>query len=334
MAGGARARKEARCAMALKYPNKKKREGFWKRYERADIKDYRKVWDTAMEFIDELEIPFEFHKRGRKPNLTKKEIVGMAIMYVYFGLDFREVEHLLELIIEKQLDHSNCVRWFGKLTQEYVNNLIFKVHEVIIGIDNAGDYIADSTKLTCDRYHKVIRRGVEILELETWKIHIFVMYLFNLGLVSIVSIFSSKGEVNDCIPLRSIHLKKRKVIPCRKMHADKGFFGKLNLKKCKNIGLIPNIVPHERIYSDAFIKRYVRNEYDDESRKKTRGLVESPFGGMETESNMILKCRKPHHRNIYACLMGLKHQLRTFMKASLVVLFHLFRTNPHKNGLV
>lgn len=72
-----------------------------------------------MQFIEEDEIPFKFSKRGRKPNLTRKEIIGMVIMYAYFGLDFREVEHLLKLLIDKQLDHSNCIRWFGKLTQEY-----------------------------------------------------------------------------------------------------------------------------------------------------------------------------------------------------------------------
>lgn len=314
--------------MSLKYPNKKKREGFWKRYERADIKNYRKIWDTVMQFIEEDEIQFKFSKRGRKPNLTRKEIIGMAIMYVYFELDFREVEQLLKLLIDKQLDHSNCVRWFGKLTQEYVNNLVFSVHKAILEIDNAGDYIADSTKLTCDRYHKIIRRGVEILELETWKIHILVMYLLNLGLVSIVSIFSSEGEAHDSPPLRNIHLRKKRVILGRKLHADKAFFGKTNLKKCFDVGLIPNIVPYERDYSDAYLKRYIRNIYDDKSRKKYRGLVEAPFGGMETESDMKVRCRLPRHRDIYSSLLALKHQLRTFMRAMVNIIISLFRTNP------
>ncbi|HLC57315.1 MAG TPA: transposase [Candidatus Nanoarchaeia archaeon] len=283
-----------------------------------------------MQFITEDAIPFAFSLRGRKPNLTRKEIVGMAIMYVYFELDFREAEHFLGLIIDKQLDHSNCVRWFGKLTPEYINNLVFKIHKAILKIDDAGDYIADSTKLTCDRYHKVIQRGEEVLELETWKIHIFVMYLINLGLVSIVNIFASPGEKHDSPPLRDEHLRKKNIIPGRKVHADKAYFGKTNIKKCKSLGLQPNIVPQDRDYSDGFLKRYIRHDYDNESRKKTRGLVETPFGGMETETNMKLRCRSPHHREIYTCLMGLKHQLRTFMRASLMkvkCLIIYFRTN-------
>lgn len=311
----------------MKYPNKKKRKGFWKRYERANIKDYRKAWNTAMQFIEEEDIPFKFSSRGRKPNLTKREIVCMAIMHAYFELDFRETEHLIKLLIDKQLDHSNCVRWFGRLTQYYINSLVFKIHKKILEIDDVGDYIADSTKLTCDRYQKIIRQGEEFLELETWKIHIFVIYLINLGLISIAAISSTKGETHDSPTLRNKHLKKEKIIPNRRLHADKAYFGKTNIRKCKAIGLKPNIAPQDRNYSDGYLKRYIRKEYDNESRKKIRGLIETTFGGMETETDMKLRCRKTHHRNIYTCLMGLKHQLRTFMRASLIIINYLFRTN-------
>lgn len=306
--------------MALKYPNKKKHKGFWKVYDRAQIKSYRKVWNTTQTFISEQEIPFEFSQRGRKPNLTREELVGMAILYVYFDLDFREVEHLLSLLVNKQLDHSNCVRWFGKLTQEYANTLVFKVHKKMLEINDAGDYIADSTKVTCDRYKKVIKAGEELLELQTWKLHTLVMYLVSLGAVSIVSVFASRGEANDSPPLRKKHIKKRKLIPGRRLHADKGFFGKENITKCKEAGLVPNIVPMDKEYTDSYLKKYVKNEYDNESRKKIRGLVETVYGGLETETLMKVRCRKPHHRDIYLCLMGLKHQLRTYMRTSLMEL--------------
>ena len=314
--------------MALKYTNRTKRPAYWKYYERARIKDYRKTWDTAISFISEKDIPYKFSKRGRKPNLTRKELVGMAILYVYFDLDFREVEHLIPLLTNKQLDHSNCVRWFGKLTQEYVNDLVFKVHKKILEIDDIGDYIADSTKVTCDRYKKLVKAGEELLELQTWKLHTLVMYLTKLGLVSIVSIFASRGEANDSPPLRNKHLKKDRIIIGKLLHADKGFFGKENIRKCKELGLKPNIVPKDpENLTDGYLKRYVRKVYDNEARKKNRGLVETLYGGMETESYMRIRCRKSHTRNVYLCLMGLKHELRTYMRASLMKFFYLFRTN-------
>ena len=248
----------------------------------------------------------------------------MAILYVYFDLDFREVEYLLSLLINNPLDHSNCVRWFGKLTQEYVNTLVFKVHKKILEIDYVGDYIADTTQVTCDRYKKLIKAGQEALELQTWKLHTLVMYLVSLGVVSIVSVFSSQGEANDSPPLRKKHLKKRKIIAGRRLHADKGFFGKENIKRCKEVGLVPNIFPQNKKYSDPYLKKYVKKEYDNESRKKTRGLVETVYGGLETETGMKIRCRKPHHRDIYLCLMGFKHQLRTYMRASIMELVVYF----------
>src|SRR3989344_1631688 len=225
--------------VALKYPNKKKRERFWKYYEQANLKDYRKAWDTTMLFISEKDIPFKFSRRGRIPNLTKKEYVCMSVLHVYFELDFRETEHLLHLLINKNLDHSNCVRWFGKLTVEYINDLVFKVHKKIIGINDAGDYIVDSTKATCDRLKIVEKAGEDLLYHITWKLHVLVQYIFTLGLISIVSVWSSDGDVSDSPALRNKLLKKNKIQEGKKCHADKGYFGIMNIEKCNKLKLVP-----------------------------------------------------------------------------------------------
>ena len=314
--------------MCNKYPNKKKRRGFWKRYERANIKDYRKVWDFCIEFIDKDEIPFVFSNIGRKPNLNKKEYVCMSILHAYFDLDFRETEHLLPLLINKNLDHSNCVRWFGKLTVDYINDLVFKVHKKIIGINDAGDYIADSTKATCDRLKVINKAGEDLFYHITWKLHILVQYIFTLGLISIVSVWSSDGDVNDSPTLRNKLLKKNKIQKGKKCHADKGYFGKENIEKCKKLKLLPNIVPKEEVYSDNYLKKYVNKEYDNNSRKQNRGLVEGVFGGLETETGMEIRCRKEHHRDIYLCLLALKHNLRTYMRATLMVVKSYFAPTP------
>lgn len=315
--------------MAHKYPNKKKQQGFWKRYESANIKSYTQVWNTALEIIlEEGNLPFTFSSLGRKPNLSREEIVAMAVLYQYFAIDFREGEHLVFLLSGKRLDHSNCVRWFGRLTCEYVNRLVYAVHKKIINIDNVGDYIADSTQLTTDRLKMVLRAGKEDFEHQTWKLHILVQYIFTLGLLSIVSVFASPGEANDSPPLREHLLEAGKVSSQKKLHADKGYFGKENLKKCEEIGLIPNIVPKEQEYSDAYLKRYIRTGYDSESRKNTRGLVEGVFGGIETETYARIRCRKPHHRNLCASLSALKHNMRTYFRAVALKIIYLFRTNP------
>jgi hypothetical protein len=314
--------------MNRKYPNKKKRKGFWKSYERADIKDFRKVWTTSMSFILEENIPFVFSKRGRKPNLTRKELICMVILHVYFDFDFRETEQLIKLLISKQLDHSNCVRWFGKLNPDYINNLVFSIHKKIIGIDDAGDYIADASNATCDRLKVKNTIGEEGFHHVTWKLHTLVQYIFTLGLISVISVWSTTGEKSESPIFRKKLLKKGKVKQGKKCHADKGFFGKKNLKACEKLGLKPNLVPKEIEYSDTYLKKYVKNDYDNESRKKTRGLVEGLFGGFETEMDMKIRCRKPLHRNIYLCLLGVKHNLRTYLRATTLKSNYLFRTNP------
>ena len=314
--------------MNRKYPNKKKRKGFWKRYERADIKDFRKVWEISMSFIVEENIPFVFSKRGRKPNLTRKELVCMAILHVYFDFDFRETEHQTKLLTNKRLDHSNCVRWFGRLNPVYVDNLVFSIHKKIIGIDDAGDYIADASNVTCDRLKVKTSVGEEEFHHITWKLHALIQYIFTLGLISIVSVWSTKGEKSESPIFRKKLLKKGRLKQGKKCHADKGYFGKKNLKACKKLGLKPNIVPKEIEYSDTYLKKYVKNSYDNESRKKTRGLVEGLFGGFETEMNMKIRCRKPKHRNIYLCLLGVKHNLRTYLRATALKLITYFAPTP------
>src|SRR3989338_7125785 len=57
---------------ALKYPNKKKRKGYWKIYDRARIKDFRKIWDFSLEIVKKSGNPFpKKDKRGIYHRLHK-----------------------------------------------------------------------------------------------------------------------------------------------------------------------------------------------------------------------------------------------------------------------
>jgi hypothetical protein len=137
-----------------------------------------------------------------------------------------------------------------------------------LGLINAGDYIADASNVTCDRLKVKSTVGEKEFHHVTWKLHALVQYVFTLGLISVVSVWSTKGEKSESPIFRKKLLKKGKVKQGKKCHVDKGFFGKENLKACKKIGLKPNIVPKEMKYSDTYLKKYVKNNYDNESRKK------------------------------------------------------------------
>lgn len=304
---------------------RKKRAGYYKYYERADIKDYRLVWDITKGVVKEEGVPFSFNKRGRKPNLDAEEYVCVSVLYVYFNDPFRGTERLLRLLSGKQLNHSNIIRWFGKLDERYIDRIAYKVHCKIIEINDRGDYIADSSGVTCDRYKSGTRRGEEFSEHTTCKLHILGQYLFMIGLVSIVSVCASRGEANDYPYFKKL-FRANRIKSGKECHADKAYFGKENIRLCKKAKVKPNFVPKNREYSDATLKRAVR-EYDNEARKKNRGLIETPFGGLETEMGMRTRCRKPKHRRIFICLLALKHNIKTLIRAKALILLHYFRTN-------
>ena len=306
--------------------SRKKRKGYWKTYEQTSIKDYRKVWNITKQVVKKEGLPFKPKKRGRPPKLELWMYVCLAVIYVYFNDPFRETEQLLKLLTGKRLDHSNIIRWFGKLRPTYIDKLVYRVHLQIIKENDEGDYLADSSGVTCDRYQDTIHRGEIIRELTHWKLHIFAQYLFVVGLVSIISVWATHGDTGDSPIFRKNLVKPKRVKKGKKCHADKAYFGKENIRKLKKAGLVPNLVPKEINYSDSLLKKAVE-EYDNEARKRNRGLVETPFGGLETEMGMKIRCRKPKHRNIVTCLLGLKHNIKTLLRVKTLNLFNYFRTN-------
>src|SRR3989338_8905072 len=83
---------------ALKYTNKKKRKGYWKIYDRARIKDFRKVWNFLLEIIKKLGNPFpKKDNRGRKPKL-EEEYVKKAVKYLHRKIKkmFKKAEYITD----------------------------------------------------------------------------------------------------------------------------------------------------------------------------------------------------------------------------------------------
>ena len=72
--------------------------------------------------------------------------------------------------------------------------------------------------------------------------------------------WSTHGDANDSPVFRNHLLKPSRVKKGKKCHADKGYFAKDNIRKTKNAGLQPNFVPKEVDYTDALLKKAVREE--------------------------------------------------------------------------
>jgi hypothetical protein len=163
------------------------------------------------------------------------------------------------LVSALPIDHSNIIRWFSKLTPEYVDKLVYRVHLKIIAKSNDGDYAADSSGATCNRYHETLYRGETVREWEHWKLHIFGKYLRTQGLVSILTVCSTHGDAHDGPVYRNKLIKPERVTGGKMTHADKAYFSKANIGKTEDVGLVPNFVPKEIVYADPILKKAVFN---------------------------------------------------------------------------
>lgn len=301
--------------MPLKYPNKKKHEGYWKVYDRAGIKDFRKVWDFANQIVRELGNPYKKKdKRGRKPNLSYEENAAVCIILVYFDLSLRDAEGEIPLLTNKTLDHSNIDRWFERLDEDYIYEAARRLGAKIEAMFNDGCYIADSTEYTTTRYYELIDAGQRAIELLTLKFHILICYIASVGLLVIRNCFASHGDAHDSPIFRNYLIEDVELQAGRMIHADCAYFAIENIRKCKQLGLKPNFVPKENIEHSLTLKIAIK-EYDNEARKENRGLIEGIFGGTTTETDNKIRFVKDKCRKTYLGLVALKHQIRTYFRA-------------------
>lgn len=325
--------------MALKYPNKKKRKGYWKRYRRADIKNHRKIWAFLDSLVEEIGIPFKKNKRGRPPKLEMRVLAKILIYMIYFDLDLREAESELSRFEKQTLNYSNIDRWFWRLDENWIRKATQALHEKIEKMFSRGEYISDSTGITTDRYYETTAldsKGNRILALLCLKLHVFVVYFFTVGLVSIANFHVTHGDANDNPIMHEYLLENVKIKKGRRHHADKGYWSKNNILKNKKLGLLPNIVPKRKNEKGLTLKNAIKT-YDNDARKKYRGLVEGIFGGLTTNQGAKTRFRKDCARKTHIACLALTHEIRTYHRAkahkALVYLIRFMQQPRHHHKL-
>lgn len=318
---------------ALKYPNKKKRSNYWKRYRRADIKNHRKVWEFLDDIIDELGLPFKIQKRGRKPKLTHKVYAKTIVYLVYFDFKLRDMQSELYEFEGETIDFTNIDRWFMKADDFWVREATQLLHERIETMFRRACYITDSSNVTTTQYYETTQldsKGNRILELLTLKVHLLVVYFIAVGIVSIANFHLTHGDANDSPVMNENLLEDVKLRKGRKNHADKAYWSKDNIRKNKEKGLQPNIVPKEKGEHSLTLKTAIE-EYDNEERKKNRGIIEGIFGGWTTDQGMKTRFRLDKTRKLHMALLAFTHEIRTYFRAiahKAIALFFIFATTP------
>jgi len=315
--------------MSPKYPNKRKRAGYWKRYFKADIKNYRKLWKFLDELVEEKGVGFRNKKKGRKPKFSLTIYTKLCVLIAYFDLTLDEAVGLLDLLEGETLDRSNVDRWFIRFDKEYARMATNWLHEKVEAMFPAGDYVTDATKFSTDRYKKKVVKGVDTYVLKVMGLCILVMYFASAGFVSIVNFHVMTGNAHESPPFRKHCIQKVRLTKGKRLHGDKGFDAEENYEEIYAKGLIPNIVPKEES-KKGFYRHKAKKDYDDKLRKLTRGLVETVFGGMETETNNKIRFRKDRTRKNYIALRALSHEIRTYFRViahKAIAYINLFRNN-------
>ena len=300
---------------ALKYPNKKKRKGYWKIYDRARIKDFRKIWDFSLGIVRKLGNPFpKKDNRGRKPKLKRDCYAAICILLAYFDLSLRDMEGEVPLLTDKTLDHSTIEWWFEKLDEEYIRAAAKFLHRKIKSMFNKGEYITDSTKITTTRYAKIFHKGQDTIELICLKLHLIVMYFATAGILSIESIYVTHGDSHDSPIFREELVPQAQFQRDKRIHGDKAYFAEDSIVCCEELGIKTNFVPKDNIKHGLILKRAIE-EYDNEARKRFRGMVEGLFGGTTTENGNKTRFVKDRCRKTHIALMALSHEIRTYFRA-------------------
>ena len=300
---------------ALKYPNKLKRKGYWKNYDRAGIKDFRKIWNFLLEIVRKLGNPFpKKDNRGRKPKLERDFYAAICILLAYFDLSLRDMEGEVPLLTNEKLDHSTIEWWFEKLDEEYVKKAVKLIHRRIKKLFKKAEYIADSTKITTTRYSKVFHKGQETIELICLKLHVMIMYFATAGILSIESLHVTQGDVHDSPVFREELVAQARFQRGKRIHADKAYFAKENIEHCEKEGIKTNFVPKDNIKHGSILKRAIK-EYDNEARKLFRGMIEGVFGGTTTDNGNKTRFVKDRCRKTHIALMALSHEIRTYFRA-------------------
>ncbi len=146
------------------------------------------------------------------------------------------------------------------------------------------------------------------------KLHALVKYYPDKSLISIVSGKPTKGNVNDSTVLPELMTDG---ITHGCLFADRGYDAESNYREVFRHGLLPFIKGKVNSIHGHY-RNKAKRIWNEGMYKKTRGLVEGVFGGLETRYRNRTCSRLEHTRCLDILLLALSHNLRTYIKALII----------------
>lgn len=300
---------------------------YWTKYNRLLNKfSAQKLYNLVLCFAERQGNPYPIKGKGRKPKLKPYEYAAyMAYMMLMKGAPFRTMEFESELYLDEHIDHATFVVNFDKIPMEHYLTLVEEAGSYLNRLlEYSNQYVADSSTVTTPLKFITVIKGKNVEEKIEYKSHIIASLHTSNNSVAVRKVLPSSKDMADCEGAKRMLMKGniRGVI----LHGDRGYDYERVYQACYENDIKPNIRPLEYKGPIDYRAREGSNrllgiiEYDDEARKKHRGIVEAVFGGITNAGLMVTRLKKESKILSYSAIVMLRHNIFTIARNLAVII--------------
>jgi hypothetical protein len=303
---------------------------YWKRYDLVfKIFSPKKIYNKILGFAKSLGKPFKKKsKRGPKMKLEPEEYAAYIAYKGSKGDAYRDMELDSEMFFDKNIDHSTFGKNLQKIPIDYLRKLLQLTGRFLEGlIGHSKVHIPDSTKLSTDRYKKIIYQGKPRRVKETFKLHTMVQRHPKKKMTIIMDGLSSNAHISDAegaVRMSDV-LQEGDILP-----ADRGYDYEKVYEACAKRKVRTNIKPQNREDGKGFRYRKKARFYK-QSYKKQRGIVETRYATIENAGLTLTHYRTENTRFKYGLILEIKQNIDNLLRLEvekLIFYFGLIRQIP------
>lgn len=283
---------------------------YWKKYERVLNKfSPLGLYGLVLRFARELGEPFKVHRKGRKPKVSPAEYAAyMVYQIITKNATFRVMEFESKMYTGVHIDHSTFVTKFEIMPFWYFLDLIETTGAYLDRLLEYSDqYVMDSTAITTPLKFKTEIKGITVEERIEFRSHVIASLHPEDNCVCIRKALSTTKRIADCEGAKQM-LNDGKIRDIT-LHADPGYDYERVYEACHKNNIKPNIKPQSYAIKEGTYRQAGIYEYDNISRKKNRGLIETIFGGLTNAGLLVTRLKKEAKILLYGLIVLLRHNI-------------------------
>lgn len=283
---------------------------YWKKYNRL-LNGFSSVglYRLVLLFAQRLGSPYGVSRFGRKHKVLPVEYAAyVSFMIFMYNAAFRVMELESEVYLGVHVDHSTLAVNFEKVPCGYFLDLVEHTGAYLDRLLELSDqYVVDSTALTTPLKFNASIKGKIVEERIEFRIHTLVSLHPKDNCVCIRKVLPTTKHVPDCDGA-AIMLSDQKTTNVT-LHADRGYDYERVYKACKDNNIKPNIKPQAYKITEGSLREQAIYKYDNQKRKKYRGIIETVFGGLTNAKLFTTRLKKPPKILAYGAITHLRHNI-------------------------